>query len=54
MFPPPDDSEAMHVPSQASVSVEYNPGQGNLNSLMKEMFAEFKTSQKEMVQTIID
>jgi hypothetical protein len=54
MFPPLDDSEAMHVPSQASVSAEDNPGQGNLNSLMKEMFVEFKTSQKEKVQTIID
>jgi hypothetical protein len=54
MFPPLDDSETMQVASQASVNAEENLGQGSLNSLLKEMFAEFKTSQKEMAQTIID
>jgi hypothetical protein len=44
MFPLPDDSEIVQVASQASINAEENPGQGSLNSLMKEMFAEFKTS----------
>jgi hypothetical protein len=48
MFPPPDDSEIMQVASQASVSAEENLRQGSLNSFIKEMFAEFKISQKEM------
>jgi hypothetical protein len=54
MFLPPNNLETMQVASQASVNAKENPGQGSLNSLMKEMFVEFKTSQKEMAETIID
>ena len=44
MFPLPDNSKTMHVASQALATAEKNPRQGSLNSLMKEMFAKFKTS----------
>ena len=46
MFLPPDNLETMQVASQASVNAEENLGQGNLNSLMKEMFAEFNLTER--------
>jgi hypothetical protein len=47
---PAKESEALYVVSQASASIEGNPKMGDMKSFIKEMFAELKTSQKEMAQ----
>jgi hypothetical protein len=44
IIPPLYDLKTIQVASQALVNGEENVGQGSMNSLMKEMFAKFKTS----------
>jgi hypothetical protein len=40
----PDEADTMHAASQASVSAKEDTEMGTMNSMMKEMFSEFKTS----------
>jgi hypothetical protein len=49
----PDEADTMHVASQASVSTEEDTEMETMKSMMKEMFSEFKTSRKEMHETIL-
>jgi hypothetical protein len=49
-----DDFETIHVASQASVNTEGDTEMRTIKSMTKEMFSEFKTSRKEMQETILE
>ena len=44
----------MHVALQASISAEEDIEMGTMKSMMKKMFSKFKTSRKEMHETILE
>ena len=50
----PNEADTMHVALQASISAEEDIEMGTMKSMMKKMFSKFKTSRKEMHETILE